>query len=56
VADEPADLTGPEAQRTRLYRDANAGCMRYAPFRQLGMFVGSRAVEVGCKASRAASA
>jgi len=30
--------------------------MRYAPFRQLGMFVGSRAVEVGCKASRAASA
>ena len=49
MADEPADLTGPEAQRARLYPDANAGRMRYAPFRQLGMFVGSRAVDVGCE-------
>jgi hypothetical protein len=39
-----------ERDRQLGYFDVNACRMRYARFRQLGMFVGSGAVEAGCKA------
>jgi hypothetical protein len=39
-----------ERDRQLGYFDVNAHRMRYACFRQLGMFVGSGAVEAGCKA------
>jgi hypothetical protein len=51
---EQVPLTGPDriAERdTALgYFTTNAHRMRYAYFRELGMFVGSGAVEAGCKA------
>ena len=39
-----------DRDRQLAYFDVNAHRMRYARFRQLGMFVGSGAVEAGCKA------
>jgi hypothetical protein len=39
-----------ERDRQLGYFDVNAHRMRYAQFRDLGMFVGSGAVEAGCKA------
>jgi hypothetical protein len=39
-----------ERDRQTGYFEVNAHRMRYAHFRQLGMFVGSGAVEAGCKA------
>lgn len=46
-------LTGPKADdrdKALGYFETNAHRMRYARFRDLGMFVGSGAVEAGCKA------
>jgi hypothetical protein len=39
-----------DRDRQLAYFDVNAHRMRYAHFRELGMFVGSGAVEAGCKA------
>jgi hypothetical protein len=39
-----------ERDRQLAYFEVNAHRMRYARYRQLGMFVGSGAVEAGCKA------
>jgi hypothetical protein len=39
-----------DRDRQLAYFEVNAHRMRYAHFRQLGMFVGSGAVEAGCKA------
>ena len=39
-----------ERDRQLAYFDVNAHRMRYAHFRDLGMFIGSGAVEAGCKA------
>ena len=39
-----------ERDRQLAYFDVNAHRMRYAHFRELGMFVGSGTVEAGCKA------
>jgi len=39
-----------ERDKTLTYFETNAHRMRYARFRELGMFVGSGAVEAGCKA------
>jgi hypothetical protein len=39
-----------DRDRQLAYFETNAHRMRYAHFRQLGMFVGSGAVEAGCKA------
>jgi hypothetical protein len=51
---EQLPLTGPDATAERTtalaYFTTNAQRMRYAYFRDLGMFVGSGAVEAGCKA------
>lgn len=46
------DLTGPKADdvdKAVKYFETNAHRMRYAHYRQLGMFVGSGVVEAGCK-------
>jgi hypothetical protein len=48
-----SSLTGLKARdlgRALGYFETNARRMHYAHFRALGMFVGSRAVETGCKA------
>jgi hypothetical protein len=46
------DLSGPKADQLDKavnYFEANAHRMRYAYYRNLGMFVGSGVVEAGCK-------
>jgi hypothetical protein len=47
------DLAGPIAEQVDkavAYFETNAHRMRYARYRQMGMFVGSGVVEAGCKA------
>jgi hypothetical protein len=45
----PSGVSAEDRERKLTYFDENACRMRYATFRELGMFVGSGTVETGCK-------
>ena len=47
---QPDDDTARDTEKALVYFKTNAHCMRYAYFRDHGMFIGSGTVEAGCKA------